>query len=226
VTAKRFDAVLFDAGGVLVLPDPTVLGPVLAPYGGSLDHEVHHRAHYAAMHELDASAEADWDVYRRAYVRATGVPASDLDEAMVVFGATFNAHLWRHANVGAADALRALVERGVPIGVVSNASGQIEGALLRAAVCQVGEGAGATVLFVVDSHIVGVAKPDPAIFDSALDHLGIDRHRVAYVGDSIRYDVLGAQAAGLVPLLLDPYPGDASDGRERIAALSELLELV
>ncbi len=25
----RFDAVLFDAGGVLVLPDPTVLGPVV-----------------------------------------------------------------------------------------------------------------------------------------------------------------------------------------------------
>ena len=25
----RFDAVLFDAGGVLVLPDPTVLGPLL-----------------------------------------------------------------------------------------------------------------------------------------------------------------------------------------------------
>ena len=29
----RFEAFLFDAGGVLVIPDPTVLGPTLAPYG-------------------------------------------------------------------------------------------------------------------------------------------------------------------------------------------------
>ena len=31
---SRFDAVLFDAGGVLVLPDPTVIGPLLVQYGG------------------------------------------------------------------------------------------------------------------------------------------------------------------------------------------------
>ena len=44
-----FDAVLFDAGGVLVLPDPTVLAPLLAPYGGSTSLDRHRRAHYAAM---------------------------------------------------------------------------------------------------------------------------------------------------------------------------------
>jgi hypothetical protein len=46
------------------------------------------------------------------------------------------------------------------------------------------------------------------------------------VGDSVRYDVLGAEAAGLVPLLLDPYPANGNDGRERIAALTDLLDLV
>ena len=30
----KFDAMLFDAGGILLLPDPTVLAPLLAPYGG------------------------------------------------------------------------------------------------------------------------------------------------------------------------------------------------
>ena len=34
------DAVLFDAGGVLVLPDPTVLSPLLAPYGGATSVDV------------------------------------------------------------------------------------------------------------------------------------------------------------------------------------------
>jgi hypothetical protein len=48
VVMTRFDAVLFDAGGVLVLPDPTVLAPLLSPYGGSVDLERHRRAHYAS----------------------------------------------------------------------------------------------------------------------------------------------------------------------------------
>jgi len=42
------DAVLFDAGGVLVLPDPTVIAPLLAPYGGDPSLDRHCRAHYAA----------------------------------------------------------------------------------------------------------------------------------------------------------------------------------
>ena len=77
------------------------------------------------------------------------------------------------------------------------------------------------MLCVVDSHIVGVSKPDPVIFVSAIEALGIDRDRIAYVGDSIRYDVRGATAAGLSPLLLDPYGDGASDGHERIVALTD-----
>ena len=70
-----FDAVLFDAGGVLVLPDPTVLAPLLAPYGGSPDLDRHRRAHYAAMavkSHLD-HGEHDWSAYNDAYVRFVGV---------------------------------------------------------------------------------------------------------------------------------------------------------
>ena len=37
VEAGSFDAVIFDAGGVFVLPDPTVIAPLLAPFGGSID---------------------------------------------------------------------------------------------------------------------------------------------------------------------------------------------
>ena len=48
--------------------------------------------------------------------------------------------------------------------------------LRRSGVCQVGPGAGVAVRCVVDSHVVGVAKPDPAIFDHAVAHFaGVDR---------------------------------------------------
>ena len=52
------------------------------------------------------------------------------------------------------------------------------------------------VRVVVDSHLVGVAKPDPRIFDHALPYFdGIEREQIAYVGDSVTMDI-GARARG------------------------------
>ena len=76
----------------------------------------------------------------------------------------------------------------------------------------------------VDSHVVGVAKPDPGIFAHAEVHFpGIDRRRIAYVGDSVTMDVGGATAAGLHPILLDPFDDHPDADFERIHSLSELL---
>jgi putative hydrolase of the HAD superfamily len=223
----RFDGVLFDAGGVLVLPDPTVLGPTLAPHGGSLDVVVHHRAHYASMraHDIADDEDLDWRAYNEAYLRWTGVSDDDPDAAQI-FAATMNPFLWRFPNPGAASVLRALVDRGVPVGVVSNASGQIEAALARAGLCQVGDGPGAAVVCVVDSHVVGFSKPDPRIFEGALGCLGVAPERVVYVGDSARYDVRGALAAGLTPVQLDPYEDTPDADHERVVSLEALLAWV
>ena len=77
---------------------------------------------------------------------------------------------------------------------------------------------------VVDSHVVGVAKPDPAIFDHALVHFaGFDRGRIAYVGDSVTMDIGGATAAGLHPILLDPFDDHPDADFERIRSLAELV---
>ncbi|HET9600003.1 MAG TPA: HAD family hydrolase [Acidimicrobiales bacterium] len=219
------DAVLFDAGGVLVVPDPTVLGPLLAPYGGDPSVAAHLRAHYAGMaYKAEQEAdEHDWSAYDVVYVRSLGVHGSDAEEAAVVLGATRTPWLWRYPIASSVTALAELHARGVPIGVVSNASGQIEGVLRRMAVCQVGDGEGAPVRCVVDSHVVGVAKPDPRVFTSALDALGLPAHRVAYVGDSVLVDVPAALAAGLHPVLLDPYDDHPATEHARITSLHDLL---
>ena len=96
----------------------------------------------------------------------------------------------------------------------------------RFGVCQVGEGEGVPVVIIVDSTIVGVAKPDPAIFSFALDVLDVKPEHVAYVGDSYANDVVGARAAGMRPFLLDPYDDHAGADYERIKAVAELLDLV
>jgi putative hydrolase of the HAD superfamily len=68
-----------------------------------------------------------------------------------------------------------------------------------------------------------VAKPDPRIFAPALAALGLAAERVAYVGDSVAIDVRGARAAGLEPVLLDPYEDHTGADHARIASLHDLL---
>lgn len=222
---RDLDAYLFDAGGVLVVPDPTVLAPLLAPYGGSTAAADHVRAHYRAMAAKSAagSAETFWEDYNLAYVDSVGVAEIDRELAAHVLERTRNAYLWRWPLVESVAALRVLHEQGVPIGVVSNASGQIAEVLRRAGVCQVGEGDHTPVRVIVDSHVVGVAKPNAAIFDHALHMFeGIAPARIGYVGDSVTMDIGGARAAGLHPILLDPYDDHPDADFDRVRSLSEL----
>lgn len=226
IDLSEVDAVLFDAGGVLVLPDPGVLIPLLAYYGGALDVPIHARAHYAGMaakSRADAH-EHDWTHYDRAYVAMVGVDEVDVDAAARLLGRTRSAHLWRWPIPDSVGALGVLAALGMPMGVVSNASGQIEDILLRSRVCQAGDGAHVAMRVVIDSHVVGVAKPDPAIFEPALIHFpGVPRHRIAYVGDSVVTDVAAARAAGLRPLLLDPHDDHPDLDVERIGSLMALV---
>lgn len=224
---SRFDGVLFDAGGVLVLPDPTVLGPLLAPFGGSLDVDRHRRAHYAAMAEKSRaeSLEGDWSDYNTVYVRSVGVTDDEIEHSALVLDCTRSAHLWRWPIPETLLALRTLAVTGVPMGVVSNASGQIEAELRRTGICQTGDGAGVDMRVVVDSSVVGVAKPDARIFDFALPHFaGFDRSRILYVGDSVTMDIASATAAGLHPVLIDPF-GDHPDAAfERISSVEDIVD--
>ncbi len=223
----NFDAILFDAGGIFLLPDPTVLGPLLAYHGGDPSIDAHRRAHYAGMAAKSAagSGERFWHDYNLAYVQAVGVDDHEIELAAMVLEHTRNAHTWRWPIPESVRALQGLHEAGMPMGVVSNASGQIADVLLRSGVCQVGEGPHTPVRVIIDSHVVGVAKPDPHIFDFALPFFeGIDRSRIAYVGDSVTMDIGGARAAGLHPILLDPHDDHVGADFARIASLMDLLE--
>ncbi|HEV7721822.1 MAG TPA: hypothetical protein VGO60_11080, partial [Iamia sp.] len=81
----ELDAVLFDAGGVIVVPDPFSTGPALAPFGATSDVATLIRAHYAGMRAHATSTAGDagiWLDYLRAHIAETGVPADRADEAL------------------------------------------------------------------------------------------------------------------------------------------------
>ena len=229
IEAGSFDAVIFDAGGVFVLPDPTVIAPLLAPFGGSIDLELHRRAHYAGMaakSRVDA-VEADWQVYNETYVATIGVAADMAAIAATLLGRTRSADLWRYPIAENVKAIEELAERRVPMSVVSNAAGQIEWVLEWSGVCQRGEGPLVAMRTIIDSEVVGIAKPDPQIFQFALvEHSETPRDRILYVGDSVSMDVNGSRAAGLVPVLIDPFDDHDAADFARVKSVADLIELI
>jgi putative hydrolase of the HAD superfamily len=101
--------------------------------------------------------------------------------------------------------------------------GRAEHSLRRLKICQVGPGPGVEVDAIVDSGVVGVAKPDPEIFAYALAALGVEPENAAYVGDSCRLDLAGAEAAGIRSFHFDPYTICDLDRHEHLRSLWDLL---
>lgn len=90
---------------------------------------------------------------------------------------------------GVVDALERLDAAGVPMVCVSNWDAGLPGHLERL-------GIGRYLRGVVASGAVGVAKPDPRIFDLAVELLDVPRDAIGHVGDE-PVDRAGALAAGL-----------------------------
>jgi putative hydrolase of the HAD superfamily len=89
--------------------------------------------------------------------------------------------------------LEALRERGLKLGIVSNAFDPP--ALLNADFDRLGITARIDVA--VFASEAGVRKPHPAIFERALEALGVQAERTLFVGDSLAVDIAGAAALGM-----------------------------
>ena len=114
------------------------------------------------------------------------------------------------------DARHGAVKR---LAVVSNAGGQVEADLDQCGLPRWGE-------TVVDSQLVGVAKPDPRIFHVALERLGAGPGEAVYVGDVPASDGEGARAAGIPRVLIEPFGVHGDVDVTRISRLADLPPLL
>jgi putative hydrolase of the HAD superfamily len=221
------EAILLDAGGVLILPDELAVASALAAVGVQIDRSLLARAHYAGIHAVDedATTEVDWKAYNRAYVRELGITGSLAEAAREALDRAFIGMDWIVVVESSLRALSALASRGLGLAIVSNSDGTVERVLRETRLAQVGLGEGAEVVAVVDSHHVGVEKPDPRIFEIALEKIGVAADRAIHVGDSVRFDVAGSRAAGVRPVHLDPYGFCSLDDHEHITSLAEVMQL-
>jgi len=118
------------------------------------------------------------------------------------------------------ETLVTLQTRGLQLGIISNFDSRLFGLL---------DGLGLAHFFdsVVISTQVGAAKPETAIFAQALGRHHLRPDEALHVGDSYEADIIGAQSAGLTPVLVDRrVPEQKIDTYPRIKSLAELLEIV
>jgi len=234
--APKVSAILLDAGGVLVFPEPANLLPPLRAAGLDPDLTTLEQAHYQAMAAQDQQPAPPapntwWRDYLTTYLAACGVTEARCEPLAIELAQHPRRYGWAHAGLGVKDGLRALAGLGLPMGVVSNSNGTVEDDLRRVGICYGPNGdgpppEGVEMGVILDSAVVGVAKPDPGIFRIALDALHVPADgTVLHVGDSLRYDVAGALAAGLQPVHMDPYGlCSAPEGHPHVGSLTELAE--
>lgn len=209
----RPEAVLFDAGGTLILQDHVRLTDVLSrPMSYAEMFDAHYLAMDAYARRRMAGETISWSSWQDDFFGRLGL--TDPRQGAVLTNDGFG--YWSLAIPGAVDTVRNL---GVRAAVVSNSDGSVTESLRRA-------GFDGLFEFVIDSRDVGVAKPDPAIFAAALERLGVRAENAWYVGDSLFHDVGGAQAAGLgEAVLIDPLDL-ALDYKPRLRSVTELPELL
>jgi putative hydrolase of the HAD superfamily len=226
VWPARVETVLLDAGGVLIDLDYAYLKRLIESCQDGVSEVELSRAEALARHEINSAVQAGgrvgglWRDYFHVLLAKVGI-ASEQHDALI--DSLWEAHqrvgLWTVACDGAVAAVSELRRRGLRIGVVSNAEGRVARDLDDAGY----RGAFETV---VDSHLVGVEKPDPAIFAIALERMSVRAESAIFVGDLPDVDVKGALAAGIAPVLLDRHDLYPDAPARRIRALSDLPDLV
>ncbi|MGI9628743.1 MAG: HAD family hydrolase [Longimicrobiales bacterium] len=119
---------------------------------------------------------------------------------------------------GAEDAVQALEQLGLKTGLITNGSEGIQQRKVQKLSFI------ARFDAVLISEFEGLRKPDPAIFERALERLEVQAGEAVYVGDNPEADVRGAKGAGLWSVWM--RTGHWPEPEEADAAIDALPELV
>jgi putative hydrolase of the HAD superfamily len=226
-----YRAVFFDAGETLLHPHPSfpdLLSIVLREQGFDVDPAaIRDRVHVVAGEFSNETAagwstspersRAFWSNLYRILLGEIGVPFTDSTAAAIY--ATFTDLASYRVFPDAEPALRRLGQAGLRLGLISNFEEWLE---------QLLEHVGLTPYFDVRviSGVEGVEKPDPRLFQLALDRAGVRAEEAVYVGDSPQFDIEPAEALGMFGVLIDRRGRFPHHPGARLVSLDDLPALV
>lgn len=225
MTMSAYDAVFWDIGGVIVELESiregyeTFVAALTDEFDVDADDPLETWKSTLGAH-FKSREGTEFRSAREGYLEATAALFEDPPEASEwwpMFEDAIAASL--RPEEGAVETVRALDERGVYQGIVSDIDDREAETMLGAF--------GIRDCFdaVTTSEAVGHTKPDRRMFETALGTWGGDPSRAVMVGDRYRHDVAGAKATDLDTVA---YGEDAfgEDADHEIRDLRELLDIV
>lgn len=193
----------FDAGNTLVYVNLGFVSEALARRGTSVSVDALWKAEHGVRVILDDPAVVKstndlgrWTLYFEKIMAAVGVGEVGKDVLAEMRAYHSKSNLWEVVPIEVRQALDALRGR-YRMSVISNANGTVREKLERVGLARYFE-------TIIDSHEEGIEKPDPAIFHRAMERTKATPGTSLYVGDMYHIDVVGARAAGMEAVLLDP----------------------
>jgi HAD superfamily hydrolase (TIGR01549 family) len=216
-----------DAGGVLVVPNWQRVSDALAAHGVDVLPAVLADADPRARHDLDlglsravSDQQRGW-LYFNLVLDKAGVTTSEKTDAALADLQAYHTrvNLWETVPDGVREALERMRGLGLKLVVVSNANGKLRFLMERL-------GLAPFFQLMLDSTEEGVEKPDPRLFQRALERSGAIAVETMHVGDLFNVDVMGARGAGLQAALLDPLDLYAAFDCLRVHSLGELATLL
>jgi putative hydrolase of the HAD superfamily len=218
------ETVFLDAGGVLVFPNWTRISDTLSRHGVDIDPQSLAAADPLAKRRIDAGetisgtddARRGW-LYFDLVLTEAGIPLSQQTATALQELNTYHRerNLWEVVPDGVRPALESLRARGLHLTVVSNANGTLCAHMERLGLAR-------CMNCVLDSFDLGVEKPDPRLFEIALERSSAHRDRTIHVGDLYHVDIVGARAAGIRGVLLDEAGLYPQADCPRVRSLAEL----
>ncbi len=168
---------------------------VFGPFDADTPDHPWHRLERGEMTMADALDEI------RANLGAVGIEADPFGWYGSIRPDTYNA-------TPLVEMTKQLHEQGIAQAILTNNVAEFKGKWERLVPIEV-------FATVIDSHEVGVRKPDPKIYQLALDGLGVEAASAVFV-DDLPANVAGAEAVGLHGVIAGPNPQQTSD---EVAAL-------
>jgi putative hydrolase of the HAD superfamily len=228
--AAGIEVVFFDAGDTLLGPHPSfpeLFSHVCAERGYDVPSELVVRvqadlapnlidlAEDTGVDNPSFSSEASkkfWGYLYKRFLEALDIEDADLAQALLHRFSTGSSYMLFDDVL---PTLREMHAQGYRLGLISNFEQWLEERLIE---LEVGQLFDVSVI----SGFVMIEKPDPAIYELALEGAQVEPRKAVHVGDSMSMDVEPARSVGIHPVLLDRRGRYPDSEVLRIESLEEL----
>lgn len=228
---KNIKALFFDVGKTLLKPHPSVeevCAEVLAEYGYSVSpgellpalvkadkayEEQYWKDDRFWLKEVDAAKF--WAGLYKIMLTEVGIDGEADAIAENIYNTFGKGRRWRPFD-DVVPAFEIMVTKGYQLGLISNWDSRLSSLMVET-------GLSRYLDFVISSASVGFLKPQPRIFELALERAGVTAAEAVHVGDHYYADIMGARSVDITPVLIDRH---GQTEKADCLLISDLLELV